>query len=61
MDTKGVGEWQDELGECDGQISTTIIKQGTNENLLNSSGNSTQCSVVIWVRRKSKKEGTYVF
>ena len=27
MDTKGVGEWQDELGECDGQMSTTIINR----------------------------------
>ena len=47
MDTEGVGEWQGELGDCDGQISTTIIKQITKENFLYSSGNSTQHSVVI--------------
>ena len=33
----------------------------TNENLLYSTGNSTQCSVVTWVGRKSKKEGIYVY
>ena len=36
-------------------IHTLSIKQITNENLLNSSGNSTQCSVVTQMGRKSKK------
>ena len=33
------------------------IKQITNENLLGSTGNSTQCSVVTQMGRKSKDEG----
>ena len=33
----------------------------TNENLLCRTGNSTQCSVVTWMGRKSGKEGIYVF
>ena len=37
------------------------IKQITNENLLYSTGNSTQCSVVTYMRRKSKKEGIYLY
>ena len=37
------------------------IKQITNEGLLYSTGNSTQCSVVTYMRRKSKKEGIYVY
>jgi len=37
------------------------VKQMTNENLLYSTGNSTQHSVVIQMGRKSKKEGTYVY
>ena len=36
------------------------IKQITNENLLYSTGNSTQCSVVTKMGRKSKREGMYV-
>ena len=37
------------------------IKQITNENLLYSTGNSTQCSVVTKMGRKSKKQGIYVY
>ena len=37
------------------------VKQMTNENLLYSTGNSTQHSVVMQMGRKSKKEGTYVY
>ena len=33
----------------------------TNENLLCKTGNSTQCSVVTWMGRKSGNEGIYVF
>ena len=36
------------------------IKQKTNENLLYSTGNSTQCSVVTYMGRNSKKRGTHV-
>ena len=36
------------------------IKQVTNENLLYSSGNSIQCSVMTQMGRKSKKEEIYV-
>ena len=32
----------------------------TNENLLCSSGNSTQCSVVMYMGKKLKNEGIYV-
>ena len=35
----------------------TMYKQITNENLLYSTGNSTQCSVVTQMGRKSKNEG----
>ena len=45
MDTKGrSGEW-DELGDWDWHIYTAMYKID-NENLLYSTGNSTQCSVV---------------
>ena len=36
------------------------IKQRTNENLVRSTGNSTQRSVVIYMGRQSKHEGIYV-
>ena len=37
------------------------IKQITNENLLYGTGNSTQCSVVTYMGRKSMKEGIHVY
>ena len=45
---RGKGVCWDELGDWDWHIYTidTMYKQITNENLLYSSGNSTQCSVV---------------
>ena len=47
MDTKGEGDGWDELEEWDCHIYTLLcIKQITNENLLNSTGNSVQCSMV---------------
>ena len=42
-------------------LLTLCIKLVTNENLLYSTGNSTQCSLVTEMRRKSKKEGIYVY
>ena len=40
-------------------LLTLCIEQITKENLLDSTGNSTQCSVVTKMGRKSKKEGRY--
>ena len=37
------------------------IKDITNENLLISTGNGTQCFVVTLMGRKSKKKGIYVY
>ena len=62
MDTKGGKVGWDELGNWDSHIYTTIVKSMTNENLLHSTRNSTtQCSVVSWMRRKSKREGIYAY
>ena len=36
-------------------------KIDNHENLLHSTGNSTQCSVVTYMGRQSKKEGIYVY
>ena len=36
------------------------IKQITNKDLLHSTGNSTQCSVMICMGEESEKEWTYV-
>ena len=42
-------------------LRVLCIKQITNENLLYSTGDSTQCSVETQKGRKSKKEGIYVY
>ena len=42
-------------------LLTLCIEQITKENLLDSTGNSTQCSVVTKMGRKSKKEKIYVY
>ena len=42
-------------------IHTTICKIGNNKNLLCSTGNSTQYSVMIHMGKKSKKEWIYVY
>ena len=48
MDTKREAGWWNEVGDWDWHVYTidTIYKIDTNENLLYSTGNSTQCSVV---------------
>ena len=61
MDTRGEGE-----GGMNWEIGIDIytllcIKQITNENLLYSTGNSTQYSVVTYMGKESKKEGIYVY
>ena len=55
---KGDGKnWEVEI-----DIHTFIyIKQITNEKLLYTTGNSTQCSVVTYMGRKYKKEWIYVY
>ena len=40
---------------------TAMYKAVTSENLLYSSGNSTQHSVVTYMRRESEKEGIYIY
>ena len=63
MDTKGKEgdrmNW--EVGIDSYTRLILCIKQITNEDLLWSTRNSTQCSVVIKMGRKSKKEGLYVY
>ena len=51
----------DELGDWDLRRPTTTYKIGTNENLLCSTGSSTQGCAVTEMGRKSKNKGTYVF
>ena len=41
------------------KLCILCIKYTTGENLPCSTGNSTQCSMVIQMRRKSKKEGIH--
>ena len=41
--------------------SLLCIKQVTNENLPDSTGNSTRYSVMTKIEKKSKKEGIYVY
>ena len=50
--------------ETQSDIHTLLIlfmKQITSENLLHGTGNSTQCSSVIQMGKKPKKEGIYVY
>ena len=57
IDSKG-GKWKwDELGDWINLYTLLIlcIKQITNENLLNSTGNSTYCSVVTWKGNPEKR------
>ena len=42
------------------QLSTAPIKQVTNNNLLYSTGNSTQYSVMTYMEKESGKEWIYV-
>ena len=64
---RGHGRQQGEKGGVGwiGRLTCTLlilcIKYITNENLLYSTGTSTQCSVVTWMRRKFKTEGIYVY
>ena len=60
--TKGEGVW-DELRDWDWHIYTmdAIYQKITNENLLYSTGDSTQRSLVTEMGRKSKKAGIYVY
>ena len=63
VNTKGKGEggrnW--EIGIDIYTRFILCIKQITNENLLYSTGNSTQCSVVTYTVKESKKEWIYVY
>ena len=52
--------WEIDIAIYTLQIQILYIKQITNENLLCSSGNSTQCSVVMYMGKKFKNEGIYV-
>ena len=60
MDTQGEGE-VNKLGDWVDIFTVLCIKQMTNDNLLCSAGNPTQCSVVTSMGRKSKWEGLYVY
>ena len=61
---QGVRRWGGDDWEIGIDMYTLLmlcIKQITNESLLYSTGNSTQCSAVTEVGRKSKKERVYVY
>ena len=59
---RGVGEEGGMDWETGIDIHTLLcIKQTTDENLLYITGNSTQCSVVTRMGRKSKKEGIFLY
>ena len=51
---------RDKLGDWDWHIYTTIYKIGNNKDLLYSTGNSTQYSVMTYMGKESKKEWIYV-
>ena len=57
---RGGGGMNWEIGMDICSLLTLHIKQIPNENLLDSSGNSTQCSVVTQMGRKSKKGDIYL-
>ena len=56
-DCQGAGEGAWEIRIDIYVIATRRLKYETNENLLCSTGNSRQCSLVTWMGRKSKTEG----
>ena len=56
---KGTHEGRDKLGVWDYHIHSTIYKI-INKDLLYSTGNSTQYSVITYMGKESEKEWTYV-
>ena len=61
MDTKEECRMNWEFGIDIYTLLILCIEQITKENLVDSTGNSTQCSVVTKMGRKSKKEGIYIY
>ena len=66
MDTKGrrwgrVCRMNWEIGTDIYKLLILFIKHITNENVLYSTGNSTQCSVMTYMGRKSEKKGICVY
>ena len=64
MDTKGRGKGGVMYWEIRVEIYTLLIlcvKCTTTENLLCSSGNPPQCSVVTYLGRRFRKEGLYLY
>ena len=47
------GRRRDKVGDWDWHIHTTMCKQMTNKNPLNSIGNSTQYSIMAYVEKES--------
>ena len=58
---QGGKEGRDKLGDWDWHIHTTIYKIITNKDLLYSTGNSTQYSVMAYMRKESKNEWIYEY
>ena len=52
---------RDESGDWDGHIHTTTHKIGNYKDLLYSTGNSSQYSVMTYMGKESKKERIYVY
>ena len=52
---------QDKSGVWDQQIHTTIYKRDNQQDLLYSTGNSTQHSVITYMGKESEKEWIYVY
>ena len=62
MVTKGETWWGGINQEVGMNIHTLLcIRQITNKDLLYSTGNSTQYSVITYMRKKTKKEQIYVY
>ena len=58
-DKAGVMSW--EIGIDTYTVLILYRKWITNENILSSTENSTSCTVVTWMGRKSKREGMYAY
>ena len=61
MLTKGESGGGDKLGDGIDVYTLLYITQITNKNLLYSTGNSTQYSVMAYKEKESKKKWTYVY
>ena len=53
---EGKGGWEDKLGDWDWHVHTAIFKIDTNKDLLYSTGNSAQYTVITQMEKEFEKE-----